>query len=123
MRLPEAEKDCAGCHQGRDTNALVPPPPPAVEVNGAGKTVSFHAPDEAIVLSAFSVRLVPPTASTQGDDAGHSTWGALSEEVNWFAGTPRAQADEPLSPAATTVVIPSAAVAVSWRSTMVREAV
>jgi hypothetical protein len=35
--------------------------------------VSFHAPEDAIVLSALSVRLVPPTDSTQGDDAGQST--------------------------------------------------
>ena len=37
--------------------------------------------------------------------------------------TPRAHADDPMSPAATTVVIPSAAVAVSCRSTSVTDAV
>ena len=36
-------------------------------------------------------------------------------------GTPRAQADEPVSPAATTTVIPSAAWAASVRSTRVRD--
>jgi hypothetical protein len=36
MRLPEAANDCAGCHQGRDSNALEPPPPPAVALNGDG---------------------------------------------------------------------------------------
>ena len=85
--------------------------------------MSFQAPDEAIVLSAASVRLVPPTASTHGEDAGQETCGFLSEDVSWFGGTPRAHAEEPVSPAATTVVMPSAAVAVSWRSTSVRAAV
>ena len=75
------------------------------------------------MLSALSVRFVPPTASTHGDDAGQETCGCLSAEVSWFAGTPRAHAEEPVSPAATTVVMPSAAVAVSWRSTSVRDAV
>ena len=74
-------------------------------------------------MSASSVRFVPPTASTQGEDAGQETCGFLSEDVSWLAGTPRAHADEPVSPAATTVVMPSAAVAVSWRSTSVRDAV
>src|SRR3954451_3150574 len=123
MRLPDVEKLCAGCHQGRFSKALVPPPPPAVAWNGAGYSVSFHAPVEAIALPALSVTLVPPIASTQGDDAGQETCGFLSEGVSWLAGTPRAHADEPLSPAATTVVIPSAAVAVSCRSTSVRDAV
>ena len=36
MRLPELPNDWAGCHQGRDSNVLEPPPPPAVSVNGAG---------------------------------------------------------------------------------------
>jgi hypothetical protein len=85
--------------------------------------VSFHAPVEAIVLSEFSVRLVPPTARTDGELAGHETCACLSEEVSWFAGTPRAHAEEPVSPAATTVVMPSAAVAASWRSASVRDAV
>ena len=84
--------------------------------------MSFQTPVEAIALSAFSVRFVPPTASTHGDDAGHDTCGFLSAEVSLFAGT-RAHAEEPVSPAATTVVMPSAAVAVSWRSTSVRAAV
>src|SRR3954452_19733096 len=123
MRLPEVANDWAGCHQGRASNALDPPPPPAVAVYGEGEAVSFHAPDEAIVLSAASVRLVPPTARTHGDDAGQSTCGFVSEELSWLADTPRAHADDPLSPAATTVVMPSAAVAVSWRSTSVRVAV
>jgi hypothetical protein len=47
----------------------------------------------------------------------------LSEEVSLDGETPRAHADEPVSPAATTVVIPSAAVAVSCRSTIVTDAV
>src|SRR3954453_7729818 len=123
MRLPEAPKDCAGCHQGFDSNVLEPPPPPAVAVNGAGYSVSFQAPWEAIELSAASVRLVPPTASTHGEEAGHEICGFFSDDVSWLAGTPRAHAEEPVSPAATTVVIPSAAVAASWRSTSVRDAV
>ena len=85
--------------------------------------MSFHTPVDAIVLFEFSVRFVPPTASTHGDEAGQDTCGFLSAEVSWLAGTPRAQAEEPVSPAATTVVMPSAAVAVSWRSTSVRAAV
>ena len=36
MRLLELAKDWAGCHHGRCSNALEPPPPPAVAVNGAG---------------------------------------------------------------------------------------
>src|SRR6476619_321969 len=121
MRLLELANDCAGCHQGRASKVLEPPPPPAVAWNGDAYSVSFQAPDEAIVLSAASGRLVPPTASTHGDDAGQATCGFLSEDVSWSAGTPRAHADEPVSPAATTVVIPKAAVAVSWRSTSVRD--
>src|SRR5215210_3854544 len=112
MRLPEVPKDCAGCHHGFFSNALEPPPPPAVAVNGAGYPVSFQAPCEAIELSAASVRLVPPTARTHGEEAGHETCGFLSDEVSSPAGTPRAQAEDPVSPAATTVVIPRAAVAV-----------
>ena len=38
-------------------------------------------------------------------------------------GTPCAHDDEPLSPAATTTVMPSAEVAASWRLTSVRDAV
>ena len=85
--------------------------------------MSFQAPVEAIVLSAFSVRFVPPTASTEAELAGQETWAFLSSDVSWLAGTPRAQAEEPVSPAATTVVIPSAAVAASCRSAIVRDAV
>jgi len=47
----------------------------------------------------------------------------LSAEVSFDGFTPRAHAADPESPAATTVVIPSAAVAVSWRSTIVTDAV
>ena len=36
MRLLEFAKDCSGCHHGRDSNVLCPPPPPLVAVNGAG---------------------------------------------------------------------------------------
>ena len=85
--------------------------------------MSFQAPAEAIELSAFSVRFVPPTASTEGDVAGQETCAFLSAEVSLFAGTPRAQAEEPVSPAATTTVMPSAASAASWRSASVRDAV
>src|SRR3954462_7233369 len=105
MRLPEAPNDCAGCHQGFVSNALEPPPPPAVAVNGAGYSVSFQAPWEAIELSAASVRLVPPTASTPSAEAGQEPCGFLSDDVSWLAGTPRAPAEEPVSPAATTVVM------------------
>ena len=66
---------------------------------------------------------MPPTASTHPELAGHDTWGFFSEEVSWLGGTPRAQADEPVSPAATTTVIPSAASAASSRLTSVRDAV
>lgn len=65
---------------------------------------------------------VPPTASTQRDVAGHDADFCLSALVSCEAGTPCAHADEPLSPAATTVVIPSAAVAARWRSTSVCDA-
>ena len=66
---------------------------------------------------------MPPTASTDGDEAGQETWGCLSAEVSLLAGTPRAHAEEPVSPAATTTVMPSAASAASWRSASVRDAV
>ena len=85
--------------------------------------MSFHGPLEAIPFWSFRVRFVPPAASTHGEDAGHDTCGFLSDEVSFEGETPRAHADDPLSPAATTVVMPSAAVAVSWRSTIVTEAV
>ena len=123
MRYFELANDCAGCHHGRVSNVLCPPPPPAALLNGAGYTVSFHGPVEAMPLPASSVRFVPPTASTHGELAGHETCGFLSDEVSCEGLTPRAHADEPVSPAATTVVMPSAAVAVSWRSTSVRDAV
>src|SRR5262245_56728258 len=76
-----------------------------------------------MLLSEFSVRFVPPTASTQPELAGQDTCGFFSDEVSWLGGTPRAHADEPVSPAATTWVIPSAASAASCRVTSVREAV
>ena len=66
---------------------------------------------------------MPPTASTHGEDAGQDDLRLLVRGRQLVAGTPRAHADEPVSPAATTVVMPSAAVAVSWRSTSVRDAV
>ena len=85
--------------------------------------MSFHTPVDAIVLSALSVRFVPPTASTHGDVAGQDADCCSSALVSWLAGTPCAHDDEPASPAATTVVMPSDAVAASWRSTSVRAAV
>src|SRR3954453_5016930 len=106
MRLPEVANDCAGCHHGRASNALEPPPPPAALVYGAGWAVSFHAPDEAMLLSAARVRLVPPTARTHGDDAGQSTCGFLSEEVSWLDGTPRERGGAPLWAAAPTGGVP-----------------
>jgi hypothetical protein len=84
--------------------------------------VSFHDPVDAIVLLEFSVRFVPPTASTHPELAGQDTCGFFSAEVSWPGGTPRAHADEPVSPAATTTVIPSAASAASVRLTSVRDA-
>src|SRR4051794_17153725 len=36
MRLPEVANDWAGCHQGRASKALEPPPPPALAVKGVG---------------------------------------------------------------------------------------
>ena len=71
----------------------------------------------------MSVRLVPPTASTHGDVAGQDADFCLSKLVSWLDGTPCAHDDDPLSPAATTVVMPSAEVAASWRSKSVRAAV
>ena len=67
MRYFELANDCAGCHHGRVSNVLCPPPPPAVLLNGAGYTVSFHGPVDAMPLPASSVRFVPPTASTHGE--------------------------------------------------------
>ena len=74
------------------------------------------------MLFEFSVRFVPPTASTHPELAGQDTCGFFSLEVSWPAGTPRAHAEEPVSPAATTTVIPSAASAASRRVTSVRDA-
>src|SRR4051812_24088368 len=103
--------------------ALRPPPPPADRVNGGGESASFHGPVAAIVLSALSVRFVPPTARTHGEVAGQDVAGCSSDEVSCGTGTPRAHADEPESPAATTTVIPSAASAASTRLASVRDAV
>ena len=66
---------------------------------------------------------MPPTASTHGEVAGHDACGFLSAEVSLDGETPRAHADEPVSPAATTVVIPRVAVVVNCRSTIVTDAV
>src|SRR3954454_726622 len=105
MRLPEAPNDCAGCHQGLLSNVLEPPPPPAVAVNGAGYSVAFQAPWDAIELSPASVRLVPRTASTDGAEAAQETSGFLSDELTWLESTTAANAAQPLSPAVTTVVM------------------
>ena len=83
--------------------------------------MSFQGPLEAMLLSEFRVRFVPPTARTHGELAGQDTCGFFSDEVSFPGGTPRAHADEPVSPAATTTVIPSAASAASVRSTSVRD--
>ena len=85
--------------------------------------MSFHGPLAAIAFPAVSVRFVPPTASTNGEVAGHSAWICLSAGVSWEAGTPCAHDEDPASPAATTTVIPSAACAARVRFTSVREAV
>jgi hypothetical protein len=84
--------------------------------------VSFHTPEDAMVFAGVSVRFVPPTASTHGDVAGHDADFCLSKLVSWEDGTPWAHDDEPLSPAETTIVMPSAAVAAAWRSNSVRAA-
>ena len=84
--------------------------------------MSFHTPEDSIAFAGVSVRFVPPTASTQGDVAGQEADFCLSKLVSWEDGTPCAHDDEPLSPAATTVVIPSAEVAASWRLKSVRAA-
>ena len=84
--------------------------------------MSFHGPVDTIALPEFSVRLVPPTASTHPELAGQETCGFFSLEVSLLVGTPRAHADEPVSPAATTTVIPRAASAASRRVTSVRDA-
>jgi hypothetical protein len=55
--------------------------------------------------------------------AGQDVDFCLSKLLSWEVGTPCAHDDEPLSPAATTTVIPRASVAASWRSTSVRAAV
>jgi hypothetical protein len=68
--------------------------------------VSFQTPVEAMLLSGLRVRFVPPTESTQGELAGQETRGVLSAAVSSALGTPRAQVEEPLSPAATTTVMP-----------------
>ena len=74
-----------------------------------------------MLLSGLSVRFVPPTARTYGEEAGQDSCGFLSAEVSLPGATPRAHADEPVSPAATTTVMPSAASAASVRSTSVRD--
>ena len=75
------------------------------------------------MFEGVSVRFVPPTASTHGDVAGQEADFCLSKLVSWEVGTPCAHDEEPLSPAATTIVIPSAAVAAAWRLNSVRAAV
>src|SRR4051794_41845222 len=105
MRLADW-KLCAGCHHGRAWRMLTPPPPPADAVYGAGYTVSFHGPVDAMLLSSLSVRFVPPTARTQGELAGHDTAGSFSALVSWLGGIPRLQGGGPLSPPATAVGVP-----------------
>ena len=85
--------------------------------------MSFHTPDDAIAFAGVRVRFVPPTASTQGDVAGQDVDFCSSKLSSSEVGTPWAHDDEPLSPAATTVVIPRADVAASWRLNSVRAAV
>ena len=105
-------------------SVLVPPPPPAAVADTApGTSCRSTTPEDAIAFAGVSVRFVPPTASTQGDVAGQDADRCLSKLSSCDGGTPCAHADEPLSPAATTVVIPSADVAASWRSNSVRAAV
>ncbi len=77
----------------------------------------------AIALADVSVRFVPPTANTHGDVAGQDADCCLSKLLSCEDGTPCVHEEEPLSPAATTIVIPSAAVAAAWRLNGVRAAV
>ena len=70
-------------------------PPPVAPSPGSFQTTSL----KIFVVVAFS--LVPPQASTLGLEAGKSTWA-------WPSSTPSL---EPLSPAATQMVMPSAAAA------------
>src|SRR5258705_13548073 len=98
--------DAAGCHHGRVASRLCPPPPAARALYGAGKDVSFQTPVAAMLLSGLRVRFVPPTASTQGELAGQDTCGVLSAAVRCLVGTARGHVEDPLSPAATTTVMP-----------------
>src|SRR5262245_24964841 len=113
----------AGCHHGRLSKVLVPPPPPASRLYGCGYSVSFQTPDDAIVFEAFRVTFVPPAASTYGDVAGQDVERCSSRLVSCEVDTPCAHVDDPASPAATTTVIPSAEVAASCRLKSVRAAV
>src|ERR1035437_1388284 len=79
------------CHEGKSKTLLTPPPvAPSLLAN------SFHTTSETIVAPLAS-SLVPPQANTCGLDAGKSTLLPVPPSV------------DPSSPAATVIVIPSAA--------------
>ena len=99
----------------------VPPPPPAVAVNGAGRPCRSRCRSRRCCCrSSASGSSRPPPARTARWPA-RTACGFLSAEVSLLGETPRAQADEPVSPAATTTVMPSADSAASVRSTSVRD--
>src|ERR1035438_9062102 len=79
------------CHEGRAKTLLTPPP-----VAPSWLANSFHTTSETIVAPLAS-SLVPPHASTCGLEAGKSTLLPIPPSV------------DPSSPAATVIVIPSAA--------------
>ncbi len=64
---------------------------------------SFQTVSE-LMVELVAIRLVPPQASTQGLDAGKSTWGARSDSPS----------EEPLSPDATQTEMPNKAA--SWKA-------
>ena len=92
------------CQVGTAKVSLTPPPP--APPLGA----SFHTVSDVIAPVADTASVVPPQASACGDDAGKSTCGCPSE-------TP---SEDPLSPAATQTVMPSAQASAIASSSAVR---
>src|SRR5690349_21184704 len=102
VRMVDGGTPGAPCHAGRLNRSLLPPPP-ALD-GGRPNAASFHAPNDAMVLSAARDAFVPPTDVTHTDDDGYTTDAASGFGAN---GT-TLQLEFPTSPDATNQLVPAA---------------